>query len=96
MYAAIRQSKAKAERAIAGVLPGAAIVRMSLVLGRGVVTGRNSYLEKVVGNLAAGNPIISPTDEFRNPIDIDTLCRLFGELTSQASATGIFHIGASD
>src|SRR5262249_27063837 len=56
----------------------------------------NSYLEKVERNLRAGNPIITPTFEFRNPIDVGTLCEFLGELTALDSATGIFHIGASD
>lgn len=90
------QTKARAEQAITQLLPSAAIVRLSLVLGLGAQPGGNSYLEKVAGNLRAGNPIITPTFEYRNPIDVDTLCAFLLELTALASATGIFHIGASD
>jgi len=89
-------TKARAERAIAELLPGAAIVRLSLVLGRGARPGGNSYLDKVAGNLRAGNEIISPTYEFRNPIDVGTLCAFLSELTARRDATGIFHAGASD
>jgi dTDP-4-dehydrorhamnose reductase len=90
------QTKARAEKAIAELLPSAAIVRLSLVLGRSALAGGNSYLEKVIGNLQAGNPIVTPTFEFRNPIDIGTLCEFLLELTPRRDATGIFHVGASD
>jgi dTDP-4-dehydrorhamnose reductase len=90
------QTKARAEAAISELLPSAAIVRLSLVLGYGAQSGGNSYLEKVTGNLQAGNQIISPTYEFRNPIDVATLCEFFAELTPNRAATGIFQIGASD
>lgn len=90
------QTKARAERTIAELLPSAQIVRLSLVLGEGALPGGNSYLEKVKGNLTTGNPIISPTFEYRNPIDVGTLCEFLLELTPNAEATGIFHIGASD
>lgn len=90
------QTKARAERAVAELLPQSQIVRLSLVLGTSALSGGNSYLEKVRTNLAAGHPIVSPTFEYRNPIDVDTLCEFLLELTPQADATGIFHIGASD
>ncbi len=95
------ETKARAERAIAELLPSAAIVRLSLVLGSSdlgssTLNGGNSYLEKVIGNLKAGNKIVTPTFEFRNPIDVGTLCDFLLELTPRADATGIFHIGASD
>jgi len=90
------ETKARAERAIGELLPSAAIVRLSLVLGFSAQPGGNSYLEKVAGNLKAGNRILTPTFEFRNPIDVDTLSAFFLELTPNRDATGVFHIGASD
>jgi dTDP-4-dehydrorhamnose reductase len=90
------QTKARAERAILERVPSAVVIRLSLVLGRGLGGPGNSYLEKVAGNLAAGKPIITPTYEVRNPIDVGTACRFFEELALQPDATGIFHIGASD
>jgi dTDP-4-dehydrorhamnose reductase len=89
-------TKARAEREIAARLPNAAIVRLSLVLGRSALPGGNSYLEKVSGNLAAGNDIISPTYEFRNPIDVGTLCQMLLELVQNENASGVIHTGASD
>lgn len=90
------ETKARAERAIAELLPTAAIVRVSLVLGHSALPGGNSYLQKVIGNLKAGNQIITPTFEYRNPIDVETLCELLLELAARHDATGIFHIGATD
>jgi dTDP-4-dehydrorhamnose reductase len=90
------ETKARAERAVAEMLPAATIVRLSLVLGTSAAAGGNSYLEKVVGNLTSGNAIVSPTYEYRNPIDVETLCALLVELTLSTSASGVFHIGASD
>jgi len=90
------ETKARAERLIADLLPTATIVRLSLVLGSSAVGAGNSYLEKVVGNLRAGNEIISPTYEFRNPLDVGTLCEFFRELSMNEDANGIYHAGASD
>jgi len=90
------QTKAMAEQAIAERLPSATIVRLSLVLGRSALPGGNSYLEKVAGNLAAGNDIISPTYEYRNPLDVRTLCHFLLELTQSEQAQGIVHTGAGD
>jgi dTDP-4-dehydrorhamnose reductase len=90
------ETKARAEAAIADILPSATIARLSLVLGTSARAGGNSYLQKVIANLRAGNQIISPTYEMRNPIDVITLCEFFTELTVATDAAGIFHVGASD
>ncbi len=90
------ETKARAERIVAELCPDALIVRLSLVLGTSVTGGGNSYLEKVMGNLRAGNEIISPTYEYRNPLDAGTLAAILLELSSNRDARGIFHAGASD
>jgi dTDP-4-dehydrorhamnose reductase len=90
------ETKALAEAAIGRLLPDAAIVRLSLVLGRSEAPGGNSYLDKVLGNLAAGNTIAAATFEYRNPIDVGTLAQFLLEIVSQPTAAGIFHVGASD
>lgn len=90
------QTKARAEAEIRKILPESAIVRLSLVLGRSESPGGNSYLDKVMANLAAGNTIPAATFEFRNPIDVGTLCAFLLELAEQPDASGIFHVGASD
>ncbi len=88
-------TKARAERAIRELLPSATIVRLSLVLGLSVYGAGNSYLDKLIGQLRGGIPIVTPTYEFRNPIDVGTLCEFFAEL-AQPGTGGIFHVGASD
>lgn len=89
------QTKARAEAAIGQIAPQATIVRLSLVLGTSALPGGNSYVQKVVGNLRAGNQVVSPAYEYRNPIDVGTLCEFFREL-SMCDTTGIFHVGACD
>ncbi|MEX0677894.1 MAG: sugar nucleotide-binding protein [Pirellulales bacterium] len=49
----------------------------------------------MIGNLRASKEIVSPTFEYRNPIDVGTLCEFFGELSRRDDASGIFHAGAS-
>lgn len=90
------QTKARAEQAVVELLPDATIVRLSLVLGHSAAPGGNSYLQKVKESLRTGKQVISPTYEFRNPIDVGTLCEFFGELTTSDQASGIFQAGASD
>jgi dTDP-4-dehydrorhamnose reductase len=90
------RTKAQAEARVRELLPSALVVRPSLVLGRSASGGGNSYLEKVIGNLQAGNEIISPTYEFRNPIDVGTLCQFLLELIPARQSTGIVQIGATD
>ncbi len=68
---------------------------MSLVLGRGSRPSTNSYVDKLATSFAAGKEVITPTFEYRNPIDVGTLARLLVELAGR-EAQGIFHVGASD
>jgi len=89
------RTKTRAEAGIAEVCPTAAIVRVSLVLGRGLVLGTNSYVDKLAASFAAGKSVLTPTFEFRNPIDVATLARVLIELAGR-DARGIFHLGASD
>ena len=90
------RTKAAAEGFVQQLVPSAGIVRVSLVLGTSARAAGNSYLEKVIVSCREGRPIISPDYEFRNPIDVHTLCEFFLELTDNPAATGIVHIGASD
>ncbi|HVU90301.1 MAG TPA: NAD(P)-dependent oxidoreductase [Pirellulales bacterium] len=89
------RTKARAEAAITEILPAAAIVRVSLVLGRGARPGTNSYVDKLATSFAAGQQVITPTFEYRNPIDVGTLAGLLVDLAGR-EAQGIFHVGASD
>ena len=89
------KTKARAEAGIAATCPQAAIVRVSLVLGRGLAVGTNSYVDKLATSFAAHKAVLTPTFEFRNPIDVTTLSRVLLDLAGR-DAQGIFHLGASD
>ena len=89
------QTKARAEAMIEELLPTAAIVRFSLVLGRAPRPGTNSYVDKLAATLQAGQSVRAPTFEYRNPIDVATLSQLLVDLIGH-EASGIFHVGASD
>jgi dTDP-4-dehydrorhamnose reductase len=90
------ETKARAETAVLDALPDAAVVRLSLVLGRSLTPGTNSFLDKFAAALAAGQTVDVPTYEVRNPIDVATLAELLLELAAVRSATGLFHIGSTD
>lgn len=89
------RTKARAEAAIRNLLPTAAIVRCSLVLGRGPIPGTNSYIDKLTATFRAGKSVQVPTFEYRNPIDVATLTSALLAL-ARSTAGGIFHIGSSD
>src|SRR6185369_16911048 len=98
-------TKAAAEVGILKVLPGAVIVRPSLVLGfsagGGTVAGgaipstsnsaNNSYLDKFAANMRAGRSVRTPTGETRNPIDVGTFAQALLELAARSDAAGVFH-----
>ena len=77
------RTKARAEAAIGEILPAATIVRVSLVLGRGLRPGTNSYVDKLAASFAAMKDVVTPTFEYRNPIDVGTLARLLVELANR-------------
>lgn len=89
------ETKARAEALIGEALPPAIILRMSLVLGFGLLPGTNSLIDKLAGNFRAGRPVAVPTEEHRNPIDVGTLCQFLLELALLDDARGFFHIGAA-
>jgi dTDP-4-dehydrorhamnose reductase len=88
-------TKARAEEIVLRTLPTAAVVRLSLVLGFGLSAGTNSILDKLVVSLRALQQICVP-DEYRNPVDIETLCWFLLALADQPEKHGIYHLGSSD
>jgi dTDP-4-dehydrorhamnose reductase len=90
------QSKADAERLVAAECPGAIVVRLSLVLGAALFPGTNSWLDKVRGKLAAGQPVAAPRDEYRNAIDVETAAQWILDLAAAPAAQGVFHLGSAD
>jgi dTDP-4-dehydrorhamnose reductase len=90
------KTKAAAEQAVLALAPGAAIVRLSLVLGHSPFGGTNAILDKMQVAFRAGAPVYAPADEYRNAIDVETLTRWMFDLAYDKEAQGIFHLGASD
>jgi dTDP-4-dehydrorhamnose reductase len=88
------RTKVEGERLAAHACPGAAIVRISLVLGFPVTDG-NSFLAGLETKLRAGTAVACPPDEIRTPIDVLTLCHCVLEVCS-AGVEGILHLGSTD
>ncbi len=90
------RTKAEAEKWVQHHLPSAAIVRSSLVLGRARQPGTNSLLDKWVAAFAAGRTVAVPAEEYRNPIDVQTLSEGLITLAARGDAGGLFHLGARE
>jgi dTDP-4-dehydrorhamnose reductase len=90
------KSKAEAERIVAAECPDAIVARLSLVLGAGLSPGTNSWMDKLRGKLAAGQPVTAPPDEYRNAIDVETAAHWILDLAAAPAARGIFHLGSAD
>lgn len=90
------ETKARAETAVLGLLPSAIVLRVALVLGFAGRAGTNSVLDTWVANWTSGRAVTSPTFEYRNPIDVSTLCRFMQQLLCRKDTRGIFHAGSTD
>src|ERR1017187_5683257 len=63
------RTKAEGERAVAGHLPSALIVRAGLAVGFAGRPGTNSMLDSLAHRWDRGATVAFPTFEYRNPID---------------------------
>ena len=90
------RTKAAAEVRILALSPDAILLRIALVLGYGLRPGTNALLDKLQQSFRAGASVVVPVYEYRNPIDVGTLCDLILDLLGRPDARGIFHIGAID
>jgi dTDP-4-dehydrorhamnose reductase len=88
------KTKVCGEELIARKLPSALILRLALVVGLAEGSGTNAMLNKFAAKLRAGECVLLPDYEYRNPIDPDTLSDFMVELLGLEDAAGIFHIGA--
>src|SRR5262249_18345777 len=61
--------------AIAQRVAGSVVARLALVMGFGPLGGGNSFLERTIPMLRAGQTINVPPEEIRTPIDVLTLGR---------------------
>jgi dTDP-4-dehydrorhamnose reductase len=89
-------TKAEAEKTIAALVPGAIVVRLSLLLGLPVHPGTNSLTERLRDAFQRAEPVRAPAHEYRNAIDAATATRWMLDLAAAPQARGIFHLGASD
>jgi dTDP-4-dehydrorhamnose reductase len=88
------RTKVAAEEISAGVA-GSVIVRLALVMGFGPLGGGNSFLERTIPMLRAGQTINVPPEEIRTPIDVLTLGQALLELAANAFH-GPIHLAGSD
>jgi len=86
-------TKAEAEAAVLASHPGAAVIRISLVLGLPRTTG-NSFVAGLQEKLRSGKEVVCPPDEIRTPVDVHTLSACVLELASNRFA-GLLHIGST-
>lgn len=87
-------TKKEAENIVLKTCPLASVIRISLVLGFPIHTGNSFYL-KLKQTLENNMKLEFPLDEFRTPIDVDTLCESVLEL-AESSISGILHLGSTD
>lgn len=88
------RTKAAGEAIVAAV-PGSTIARIALVMGFGPLGGGNSFLERTIPMLRAGQTINVPPEEIRTPIDVLTLGRALLEL-AEGSVQGVIHLAGND
>ena len=90
------RTKANAEELIATMLPAAVVLRLALVIGFAEGSGTNAMLNKFAAKLRAGETVVLPDFEYRNPVDAGTLSDFIVELLCRGGTSGIFHLGASE
>ncbi len=88
------RTKAESE-AIVAAISGSIIARVALVMGFGPIGGGNSFLERTIPMLRAGQTIVVPPEEVRTPIDVITLGQALLELAA-GSMAGTIHLAGSD
>jgi dTDP-4-dehydrorhamnose reductase len=88
------RTKLAGEQAVLQAFPQAAVVRVALVLGRGHGP-RATSSESVARALQAGRPQKLFTDEFRTPIDPESVADAIARLLDQEGA-GVYHLGGPE
>jgi dTDP-4-dehydrorhamnose reductase len=87
-------TKIAAEQAMFSEDPGAAVMRVALVHGRGFGP-RATSSESVAWALRAGRPLRLYTDQYRTPVDPESVADAAQRLV-QSEARGLFHIGGPE
>jgi dTDP-4-dehydrorhamnose reductase len=89
------RTKLSGEEAALAACPSAAVVRVALVLGRGHGP-RATASEAVAWALGAGRPVRLFTDEYRSPVDAESVATGISRLLALPSAAGRFHLGGPE
>jgi dTDP-4-dehydrorhamnose reductase len=87
-------TKVAAEEAALAADPGAAIVRVALVHGRGF-GAQGTASESIAWALRSGSPLRLYTDQFRTPVDPESVAQALSALV-QGEARGLFHLGGPE
>jgi dTDP-4-dehydrorhamnose reductase len=88
------RTKRDGERAVLEALPGAVVARVALVVGRGHGP-RATSSESVAQALRAGRPQTLFTDEFRTPVDPESVADAVARLLA-GTGSGIYHLGGPE
>jgi dTDP-4-dehydrorhamnose reductase len=86
--------KVEAEEALLAEAPGATVLRVALVLGRGFGP-RTTASEGIAAALAAGRPLRLYTDQYRTPIDPESIADAIDRVVARRAA-GRFHLGGPE
>jgi dTDP-4-dehydrorhamnose reductase len=88
------QTKLLGERAVLGADPGAAVLRVALVHGRGHGPGGTAS-EAIAWALRAGRTVRLFTDQYRTPVDPESVAAVLAALL-RGGGTGLYHVGGPE
>ncbi len=88
------QTKLEGEQAVLAAHPDAAVVRLPLMIGRGHGP-RATGSEAILGSLCAGRPLRLYEDEFRTPLDPESVAAALASLLA-GQAAGVLHLGGPE
>jgi dTDP-4-dehydrorhamnose reductase len=88
------RTKRAGEQAVLRALPQAAVARVALVYGRGHGP-RASSSESVLGALRAGRPITLYSDEYRTPVDPESVADAVDRILARGGS-GVYHLGGPE
>lgn len=89
------RSKLEAEAAAVAECPGAVILRVGLVCGRGHGPRRTAS-EALAFRLRRGEPVTLYEDEWRTPLGSDSVAEAVSAVLERPDARGIFHLAGAD
>ncbi len=88
------RTKLEGEAAVLSGAPGSAVLRIALVHGAGF-GARATASEAIARALRAGRSLRLFTDQFRTPVDAESVAAALGGLLA-GEASGIFHLGGAE